>query len=75
VMREAISEAIKLFPSKSEFCRSIGMSPQFLPQILSGKRPLPPRFAIQIERATNCRVTRYELRPDIFGEAPEESSA
>lgn len=31
----------------------------------------PPEFCISIENATNGVVTRYDLRPDIFGHAPK----
>ena len=32
---------------------------------------LPADRAIHLERATNGQVTRYELRPDVFGPAPD----
>lgn len=32
----------------------------------------PPEFCIHIEQATGGAVTRYDLRPDIFGPAPSE---
>lgn len=66
-----LQDAIKRFPSKSAFCRAIGMKPQFLWQILSDLRPLPPRYCIPIEEVTGGAVTRYELRPDIFGVGPD----
>lgn len=32
-------------------------------------------YAIPIEMATNGEVTRYDLRPDLFGEAPSKEAA
>ena len=65
-----ITQAIQLFPTKAAFCREIGMTPQFLSQIERGERPVPPRYAIAIEKATKGAVTTHDLRPDIFGPAP-----
>lgn len=35
----------------------------------SGK--VPQNHCEAIERACNGRITRYEMRPDIYGEAPQ----
>lgn len=35
------------------------------------QRRVPVERCIAIERATNGAVTRYELRPDVFGPAPQ----
>jgi DNA-binding transcriptional regulator YdaS (Cro superfamily) len=37
---------------------------------LNGRR-LPAEWCIPIERVTNCMVTRYELRPDIYPEVTD----
>jgi len=36
---------------------------------------VPADHCIAIEKATNGRVTRYELRPKSFGPAPESEKA
>ena len=36
---------------------------------------LTAEASIQIETATDGAVTRYDLRPDVFGQAPERSEA
>lgn len=36
---------------------------------------VPPRRAIQIEQKTNGRVTRYDIRPDHFGQPPKSRRA
>lgn len=65
-MGNMIEDAINLLGSKSNLCRAIGMSPSFLTQILKGDRPLPPRFALEIDRVTDGRITKESLRPDIY---------
>ncbi|OLO05252.1 transcriptional regulator [Salinicola socius] len=62
-----ISKAIAYFgDSRSALCKAVGMSPQFLSQVSTGKRPLPPRYAVLIEEATCGQVTAAELLPSVF---------
>lgn len=68
-----IDQAISRYESKAAFCRAISMSQQFLWQIERGERPVPARYALEIERATNGAVTVHDLRPDIFGPAPSSA--
>lgn len=67
-MNELLQTAIGMFPTKSAFCAAIGMKPQFLTQIEKCDRPLPVRFAIRIERATDGAVPCHRLFPDVFPE-------
>lgn len=40
------------------------------------KRGQPPaRYCLAIEDATGGLVTRYDLRPDVFGQAPDDKAA
>lgn len=48
---------------------AIGTAASFVHQWLKGERPIPAKWCIPIETATDRAVTRHELRPDIFGEA------
>ena len=41
-----------------------GVSPSYLSQMASGKSPISPKRAAEIESATNKAVTRQELLPD-----------
>ncbi|MGE4534684.1 transcriptional regulator [Halomonas sp.] len=62
-----IEKAIDHFHgSRSALCKAIGMTPQFLSQVCTGKRPLPPRYAVLIEEVTGGRVTAEELLPEVF---------
>ncbi len=69
-----LQRAITIFGSQSALARELKIKPQAVQQWVHRRR-VPVERAIQIERATNGRVTRYELRPDIFGEPPEETAA
>lgn len=39
------------------------------------RRRVPANRVLKIEELTGGRVTRYELRPDIYGETPKASVA
>lgn len=52
----------------------LGIRSPTVSQWKSGARPVPPRFVIAIETASNGAVSRHDLRPDIFGPASSEVS-
>lgn len=35
---------------------------------------VPAERCLEIEKLTDSRVSRYDLRPDVFGEAPEKAA-
>ncbi|WP_052509909.1 transcriptional regulator [Vreelandella aquamarina] len=71
-----IEKAIDHFGgSRSALCKAIGMSPQFLSQVCTGKRPLPPRYAVLIEKKTSGKVKAAELLPDVFSPSDEKQSS
>jgi DNA-binding transcriptional regulator YdaS (Cro superfamily) len=39
------------------------------------KKGIPAEQCPAIERATDGKITRYDLRPDVFGEPPEGAKA
>lgn len=61
-----IKAACDLLGGPSRLARAAGVTPQFVSQWLKDERPVPPRRALLIEKATNGAVDRYALRPDIF---------
>jgi DNA-binding transcriptional regulator YdaS (Cro superfamily) len=54
---------------------TLGISPVLISQWSSGSRQVPAERCLAIEKATSGKVTRYDLRPDIFGSAPSEEAA
>lgn len=59
---------------QSELASRISVTPQALNQWVNGVRPVPAERCIAIEQATGGAVTRYELRPDVFGAGPDASN-
>lgn len=68
----AIRKAIDALDVKTaaELARLVGVRPQAVDKWLRGRAPAERCRAI--EEATGGAVTRYELRPDVFGKAPAE---
>ena len=66
----AIEKAISITGSQSELARRIGVRQGTLWKWLR-KGVAPAEHIVAIERATNGKISRYELRPDVFGPAPD----
>ena len=54
--------------SKHEFANELGITKTWLSLIISGKKLPSGALCKLIQKCTNGKVTRSELRPDIFGE-------
>jgi len=69
-----IEKAIAIVGSQKALAEKIGVSQQAVGKwVASGEVPLKRLAAI--ERATDNKVTRYDLRPDFFGEAAASVAA
>lgn len=55
--------------SKVEFAKSLGITKTWLSLIMSGRKLPSPSLCITIEKLTNKKVKRKELRPDLFSGA------
>lgn len=66
----ALSEAISICGTQTELASRIGgkVKTGHIYHWLRSK--VPAEHCAAIESATQGRVTRYQLRPDIFGSAP-----
>jgi len=69
-----IDRAVKIVGSQAELGRVLGITAGAVHQWVAGLRPVPARFAIAIERATDGAVASSDLRPDIFGDPPEAAA-
>jgi DNA-binding transcriptional regulator YdaS (Cro superfamily) len=68
---EPIKQAIEALGGKqSELADRLDVTPQAVSQWVLGIRPVPAKHCIPIETATGGAVTRYQLRPDVFGAPP-----
>lgn len=71
-----IKKAIQICEGQEKMASDLGLRSQgSISQWVTGRRPLPPKHCIKIEQLTDGEVTRYQLRPDIFGTAPSQSDA
>lgn len=59
----------------ARLAKILGLSAPTVYQWIEGVRPIPARWCVPIEQACNAAVTRYDLRPDVFGEAPAKTEA
>jgi DNA-binding transcriptional regulator YdaS (Cro superfamily) len=56
---------------RESIARALGVSEVAVRHWMNGIRRVPGNQCIPLERLTGRHVTRYELRPDIFGKAPK----
>jgi DNA-binding transcriptional regulator YdaS (Cro superfamily) len=64
----AIERAAEIAGGQAALAARISVSSSFISQMIRGTRPVPPKLCRAIEAATEGRVTREELRPDIFAD-------
>ena len=65
----ALNRAIELLGGQSALARACGVKQGHVWHWLSKSRKVPGDYVLTIEAATNGAVSRYELRPDIFGKS------
>jgi DNA-binding transcriptional regulator YdaS (Cro superfamily) len=63
----ALARAVRKLRSQSAFGRLVGKRQSSVREWLKSDT-LPPEHVLAVEAATG--VSRYELRPDVYGEAP-----
>lgn len=70
-MKTPIQKSIEIVGGQTALARSCGVRYQAVQKWIKKSR-VPAARVLDIERATKGRVTRYELRPDIY---PKEDTA
>lgn len=55
----------------AQLAKTLGISSSFLSQLASGAAPISPARCVEIEHATNGKVTRKDLRDDWASIWPE----
>lgn len=65
--RSHIERAIAIHGSQVKLAKEAGCSQQYISWLLSDAKQISAEMAVAFERATNCAITRNDLRPDIFG--------
>ena len=69
---DAIERAIQIVGTLTAFARQVGVSPQVVTHWR--KRGIPAERVIEIERVTAGKVSRHELRPDLYPIAKERAA-
>lgn len=64
----ALEKAVELLGSQAELARKIGKKQAHIWNWLHRDRKVPADMAMRIEEATAGKVTRHELRPDLYPE-------
>lgn len=67
-----LERAINHLGTANALAKKLGLFPQHVHNWKS--RGVPAQRCIDIEQATEGAVTRYELRPDVFGDKPGEAA-
>lgn len=67
---EALKKAIKIVGSQGKLAERLGITQGAISHWFNKNVGLVPplEYVVEIEKATNGRVTRYELRPDFFND-------
>lgn len=61
-----IARAIEACGTQAALAAAIGVKQQTISKLLNRERPISGEIAARIHRATGGRVSRHELRPDLF---------
>lgn len=64
-----IRKAVEILGGTTDLAKAVGVNPSFVSQWLNGTRPVPATRCRAIEIATDGKVTREDLRPDVFADA------
>ncbi|WP_417539547.1 transcriptional regulator [Marinobacter sp.] len=65
----ALDKLLQWAPSQSALARELGVSPQAI-EGWRRRGQVPAERVLDIERITAGAVSRYDLRPDIYGAMP-----
>jgi DNA-binding transcriptional regulator YdaS (Cro superfamily) len=67
-IRKLLEDAVRDAGSQAKFGQAIGLSQQGVSFLMKSAKKISPLTAIKIEKATKGKLTRQQLRPDVFGE-------
>lgn len=67
----ALRRAKELLGTQSALAEVVGATQPYVSFMLKGRGKIPDDWLIPIERATQGKVTRYELRPDLYQGVPQ----
>lgn len=65
-MQNALRMAVSLIGSQASLAKQLGVQRSTVNSWIHGRNKIPPEAAIKIEKLTNSKVKKKELRPDLF---------
>lgn len=68
--KTVFEKVIECFDSKADAARQIGITPQSIRKWEN--TGIPPERCIDVEKLIHGKVTRYQMRPDVFGDSPSD---
>lgn len=69
---EALRRAVEIFETQVALAKAIGVQQSRISEVLNGEsKGIPAEWCPKIEAATEGRVTRSELRPDLWSQNTE----
>ena len=72
---QAIQQAVNIVGGQTRLASALNVKQQNVWVWLRLAKKVPAERCAAIERATGGKVTRYDLRPDVFGPAPDHQKA
>ena len=66
--QQLVIEASKIVGSQAKLSKLTGIASTFLNQMAKGRRPVPDRACVRIEKATDGIVSRKRFRPHNYVE-------
>jgi DNA-binding transcriptional regulator YdaS (Cro superfamily) len=65
--QKALEAALEIFGTQTALANAIGVSQQSVNQAFKKKEIIaPPKWCIPLEKATGGKITRHDLRPDLY---------
>jgi DNA-binding transcriptional regulator YdaS (Cro superfamily) len=71
-MKEVLERAIHAVGSQAALAKAIGVKPQHVWNWLNRDKRVPAEQVLAIEAATGGKVSRHELRPDLYPDPGED---
>jgi len=72
---DALKQAVEAIGSASAAARALGITPQAVSEILRKGRQAPAEWCIPLEKATDGKISRHDLRPDLYPVEQSEAAA
>lgn len=63
-----MAEAERILGSQAKLAKAVGESSSFVYQMVTGRKPVPDRICVRVEKATGGVVNRKRFRPKTWHE-------